>query len=567
MRSPAFSLLSSLTISRALLLAACALPASTALAVPSALNTIFVQGFGSIPTESQYVPYVTYFENGAASTEALKAQAVAARTYAYYKMETSGGIANGTNDQVYFIPNRGLPQQRHYDAVAATEGEILTFSDTLIAAFYVAGSIPTAGTIVPGSIAQATAASSDPTDTEKWVTYTWENGDLGNNNIGTPLGFQGNPNNPFYRNRGAKSQNGANYMGNQGYSYIDILKYYYGADIQLEQVDQGATPIFNRRSLTDFEGDVGYFGNDPLVHDVTNSDLGPGTTFGFTSDAQQGASAQQITIDLDEAADSENDGFIYRHAAGATLATGFAGQTAGNVLLDAFGSIGFWLKTTTPGLQVALHLDENEQNTESSLIKNVVADGQWRKYEWFLDNPDQWFSRSTGRGGTGSGAVEDRFSLDSIVITGDSDAVVLLDDIFYDPQAVPALPGDFNNTGTLTQVDINLLVANLGDPDYDVDGDFDADFDDIRVWIEDLYGSFFGDATLDGTVDLIDLSILASRFGSSGVWTEGEFNGDGVVDLIDLSLLASNFGSSALVPEPASAGLLSLSILSMIRRR
>jgi hypothetical protein len=548
------------------LLAALGLPAAVQ-AVPSALETINVIGFGNIPTESQYVPYVTYFENGAASFEALKAQAVAARTYAYYKMETSGSIANGTNDQVYFIAGRGLPQQRHYDAVAATEGEILTFSDTLIAAFYVAGAIPTPSTIVPGTIARPTAAASDPTSTQQWVTYPWEDGLLGNFNLGTPLGFQGTPTNPFYRNRGAKSQNGANYMGNNGYSYMDILKYYYGADIQIEQADQGATPVYNRRSLTDFEGDVGYFGNDPLLNAVTNSDLGAGTTFAFTTDAIEGNTAQRITIDLDEAADSENDGFIFRHAAGATLATNFAGREEGNVILDAFGSIGFWLKTTTPGLQVALHLDEDGSDSESSTIRNVVADGQWRKYEWFLQDDSDWFARATGRRGIGSGGVENRFSLDSIIFTGSTDAVVLLDDVFYDPQAIQTLPGDFDNSGTLDINDLDALTANLGNPDFDTDGDFDADLQDIETWVETLYGSFMGDINLDFAVNLIDLSVLAANFSTVGPWSEGDLNGDGTINLVDLSILATNFGSSATVPEPASAAVLGLAGLAACRRR
>ncbi|MEQ9461373.1 MAG: FG-GAP-like repeat-containing protein [Phycisphaeraceae bacterium] len=76
-----------------------------------------------------------------------------------------------------------------------------------------------------------------------------------------------------------------------------------------------------------------------------------------------------------------------------------------------------------------------------------------------------------------------------------------------------------------------------------------------------------GDTNLDGVVDLIDLSLLAGRFGESGVdWAGGDFDRSLSVDLIDLSLLAGNFGLSSGVPEPVSGVIVMLGAVGLLRR-
>ncbi|MSP59966.1 MAG: hypothetical protein EXR72_06425 [Myxococcales bacterium] len=61
----------------------------------AAYCTANVKGVGKVDTEKVYLPRVVHCENGGAPYEALKAQAIAARTYLYYKMETAGSIADG----------------------------------------------------------------------------------------------------------------------------------------------------------------------------------------------------------------------------------------------------------------------------------------------------------------------------------------------------------------------------------------------------------------------------------------------------------------------------------------
>ena len=72
-----------------------------------------------------------------------------------------------------------------------------------------------------------------------------------------------------------------------------------------------------------------------------------------------------------------------------------------------------------------------------------------------------------------------------------------------------------------------------------------------------------GDANLDGTVDINDLTIVLTNFGRSGMaWNEGDFNGNGNVDVNDLTIVLSNYGatagspSPAAVPEPSALALL-----------
>jgi fibronectin-binding autotransporter adhesin len=95
--------------------------------------------------------------------------------------------------------------------------------------------------------------------------------------------------------------------------------------------------------------------------------------------------------------------------------------------------------------------------------------------------------------------------------------------------------------------------------------------------------TYFGDANLDGHVDLTDLSTILNHFGTTTPnWTDGNFDGQPTIDLTDLSDVLNNFGlanpdpsnavlstqSSLLpVPEPTSFILLSAALLIKTRRR
>lgn len=67
--------------------------------------------------------------------------------------------------------------------------------------------------------------------------------------------------------------------------------------------------------------------------------------------------------------------------------------------------------------------------------------------------------------------------------------------------------------------------------------------------------TFYGDAKLDGNVNLSDFDVLAANFGASPRrWSQGDFTFNFVVNLADFDRLAANFGASGLGPSARSAG-------------
>ncbi|MBI3200889.1 MAG: hypothetical protein HYZ29_05030 [Myxococcales bacterium] len=176
---------------------------------------IKIQGIGTRDTESDYLPHVLACENHSAGLEALKAQAIAARSVAYYAMATTGSICNGQGCQVYSCGTQ--PEAIHYQAVAETAQQYLSHGTTLTYGFYVAGDSKVSGP----SCHDVGGA------TTKYVTFN--DGKSGTGVKQTKLGYVGPPG--FGQNRGCMSQWGARCLEQAGRDAVGILQFYYGDDI------------------------------------------------------------------------------------------------------------------------------------------------------------------------------------------------------------------------------------------------------------------------------------------------------------------------------------------------
>ena len=135
--------------------------------------------------------------------------------------------------------------------------------------------------------------------------------------------------------------------------------------------------------------------------------------------------------------------------------------------------------------------------------------------------------------------------------------------------------GDFDENGAIAAADIDLLseAVSYGSAKsvYDLDQDDIVDLADHEFWAEEIAGTRFGDADLNGTVEFADFLQLTANFGQATGWGGGDFDGNGIAEFSDFLLLSENFGKTgvAAVPEPTAESLVLLlfAASSVLRRR
>lgn len=197
-----------------------------------------VEGYGMVDLENDYIPNVVACENGNAPPEALKAAAIMARGFVYYKIKVEGRtvLRNSESDQVYRCSNRpNGADARHFAAAAATTGIHPEWRGKIIAPFYVAGKIPPNPNAADPINSCNGAGGTNDAGTEGRVTYNY--GKFGCDIEMTNLGLVTSDCTRNPHNRGAASQNGQACLANFGWEATEMLEYYYGADIEMASAD------------------------------------------------------------------------------------------------------------------------------------------------------------------------------------------------------------------------------------------------------------------------------------------------------------------------------------------
>ncbi len=175
----------------------------------------------------------------------------------------------------------------------------------------------------------------------------------------------------------------------------------------------------------------------------------------------------------------------------------------------------------------------------------------------------------------------------------------------FDPEErgrtfVQSQPGDFYPDDSLDSADINRLTSRIvSQPGrdnllhtwlpremFDLNGDSRIDQEDHRIWVQNLKGTWFGDANLDGefsSSDLVQVLVAGlyetgrsegwSSYRSGVGWSEGDWNGDGVFDTGDLVIALEDGGyelgprtDAAAVPEPGAWLLIVLGVSFVLVR-
>ncbi|MBW2523762.1 MAG: hypothetical protein JRI23_06285 [Deltaproteobacteria bacterium] len=190
--------------------------------LPEAFCEAVVDGVGTVDTETDYLPHLVQCENGAADLEALKVQAVAARSVLYHALGTSGSICDSTSCQVYSCGKTPLPI--HQQAVDETSGVYLAYNGNVTYAAYRAGDPNTSAPDCVGGPGETSC-------------ITYNEGKTGTDVEQTSSLFVHDPSDAGYgTNRGCMSQNGSQCLEEElGYDWIEILQFYYGEDIELIQ--------------------------------------------------------------------------------------------------------------------------------------------------------------------------------------------------------------------------------------------------------------------------------------------------------------------------------------------
>ena len=146
--------------------------------------------------------------------------------------------------------------------------------------------------------------------------------------------------------------------------------------------------------------------------------------------------------------------------------------------------------------------------------------------------------------------------------------------------------GDFNSDGRLDDKDIDALsrevVNGTNDARFDLNDDGLVNFDDRKIWVEDLKNTWIGDANLDlqfNSSDMVQV-FAAGKYEKqeNATWGQGDWNGDQNFDSSDMVAAFAGGGyeaglrdpqaaAASAVPEPSAQLIGLLGMLGLLWRR
>jgi uncharacterized protein (TIGR03382 family) len=195
--------------------------------------------------------------------------------------------------------------------------------------------------------------------------------------------------------------------------------------------------------LEPFDTTEGRFTAAPTASGTSTGFVAANTTVTFDGTTGHTAPGSQKFVVDDDPAVNVTTTFLWRirDLSGSPTANG---NPANNVTLTPDGNIGYWVKTTTPGLQASIIIDDGAESVdERGAFRNIIADGEWHAYEWNFDaaTGTDWANFNAGNNVINGATV----SVDAIYILApgaspaELDATLNVDDLSY------------NTTGSITE--------------------------------------------------------------------------------------------------------------------
>jgi alpha-amylase len=264
--------------------------------------------------------------------------------------------------------------------------------------------------------------------------------------------------------------------------------------------------------------------------------------------------ADQVHVFLDEPASTSDADLIQRAGGGEgssgridqdLFAYGFFGLTHGNhaatvVTFEPTGNVnvqrfGGLFTDTANGAGIG------DMNFDGSLASDDLDGFGWG-FEHVLYEQNDAFNPAGDVNGDGLIDNHDLYALGGVLQAAGVAAPVMAT---Y--AEVLDRRGNINQQFGSDQWDIDALYDNFGSMAWYHDLDSDAGpagQGDVDQLVRIILDTDYGDANLDGLIDINDLQILGDNLHGAAGWAGGDFTGDGLVDLGDADLIELNWTSA-----------------------